>query len=92
MGHLFVECFCVQKVLLEGWGRLQVVMAQCLWLLHFAESPRKDFPGDSDSKQSACIAGDMSSILGSGRSPGEGKGYSSVLAWRFPWIEEPGGL
>ena len=34
-----------------------------------------DFPGDSDSKESACNAGDMGSIPGSGRSPGRGNGY-----------------
>ena len=31
---------------------------------------------------------------GSRRSPGEGYGWlthSSVLAWRIPWTEEPGG-
>ena len=32
------------------------------------------FPGGSDSKVSACNAGDLSSIPGSGRSPGEGNG------------------
>ena len=32
------------------------------------------FPGGSDSKESACNAGDSDSILGSGRSPGEGNG------------------
>ena len=32
------------------------------------------FPGDSDSKQFACNAGDPGSIPGSGRSPGEGNG------------------
>ena len=32
------------------------------------------FSGGSDSKESACDAGDQSSIPGSGRSPGEGKG------------------
>ena len=38
-------------------------------------------------------AGDASSIPGSGRSPGEGNGNpSSILAWRVPWEEEPGGL
>ena len=31
------------------------------------------FPGGSDGKESACNAGAMSSIPGSGRSPGEGK-------------------
>ena len=34
------------------------------------------FPGGSDSKESACKAGDQGSIPGSGRSPGKGNGYS----------------
>ena len=33
------------------------------------------FPGGSDSKESACNAGDQCSIPGLGRSPGEGNGY-----------------
>ena len=32
------------------------------------------FPGNSGGKESACNAGDVGSIPGSGRSPGEGKG------------------
>jgi len=32
------------------------------------------FPGGSDSKESACNAGDLSSIPGLGRFPGEGNG------------------
>ena len=33
------------------------------------------------------------SIPGSGRSPGEGMAtHSSILAWRTPWTEGPGGL
>ena len=36
---------------------------------------------------------DTSSIPGLERSPGRGHGtHSSVLAWRIPWTEEPGGL
>ena len=36
---------------------------------------------------------DSPSIPASGRSPGGGYGsYSSILAWRIPWTEEPGGL
>ena len=35
----------------------------------------KCFPGSSDSKQSACNAGDPGSIPGSVRSTGEGNGY-----------------
>ena len=44
-------------------------------------------------RASACNAGDLGSIPGSGRSPGEGNGtHSSILAWRIPWTEEPGRL
>ena len=40
----------------------------------------------SVSKESACNVGDLGSIPGLGRSPGERKGYrSSILAWRIPW-------
>ena len=44
-------------------------------------------------KESACNAVDVGSIPGSGRSPGEENGNpSSILTWRIPWTEEPGGL
>ena len=33
------------------------------------------FPGDSDGTESACNAGDLGSIPGLGRCPGEGEGY-----------------
>ena len=33
------------------------------------------FPGGSDCEESACNAGDLGSIPGSGRCPGEGDGY-----------------
>ena len=33
------------------------------------------FPGGSAGKESACNMGDLGSIPGLGRSPGEGKGY-----------------
>ena len=49
-------------------------------------------PGGSDGKESACSAGDLRLIPGSGRSPREGNAtHSSILAWRIPWTEEPGG-
>ena len=32
-------------------------------------------PGGSDGIESACNAGNLGSVLGSGRSPGEGNGY-----------------
>ena len=51
------------------------------------------FPGGSDGKASACNVGDPASIPRWGRSPGEGNGnHSSILAWKIPWMEEPGRL
>ena len=51
----------------------------------------KWFPGGSDSKESACIVGDLGSIPGLGRSPGEGNGKPlSILAWKIPWTESGG--
>ena len=44
-------------------------------------------------KESACNAGDLSSMPGLGRYPGEGNAtHSSTLAWRIPWTEELGRL
>ena len=51
------------------------------------------FPGGSDSKASACNVGDLGSIPGLGRSPGEGNGNPlQYFAWKIPWTEEPGRL
>ena len=51
------------------------------------------FTCSSVGKGSACSAGDLGSIPGLGRSPGEGKGnplqYSCLES---PWTEKPGGL
>ena len=45
------------------------------------------FPGGSAGKESMCNAGDLGSIPGLGRSPGEGSGYplqwASMLAQRI---------
>ena len=37
------------------------------------------FPGSSAGKESACNVGDLGSIPGLGRSPGEGKGHTPVF-------------
>ena len=56
-------------------------------------SPEGGVPWWLSGKESACSAGDMVSIPGSGRSPGEEMAaHSSILAWRIPWTEEPSGL
>ena len=41
------------------------------------------FPGGSDGKETACNAGDLGSIPGSGRSPGEENGNPL----QYPWLE-----
>ena len=55
--------------------------------------PLLGFPSGSDGTESDCNAGDLGSIPGLGRLPGEGMAtHSSILGWRIPWTEEPGGL
>ena len=51
------------------------------------------YPGGSDSKESACSAGDSVQSLGQ-EYPLEKvlATHSSILAWKIPWTEEPGGL
>ena len=49
--------------------------------------------GCSVSKESACKAGDPALIPALGRSLEKGMAtHSSILAWRIPLTEEPGGL
>ena len=68
------------------------------WLNRFSLSHHKAAFGrglcicGSAGKESACNMGDLSSIPGLGRSPGEGNSHSSILAWEIPWTEESGGL
>ena len=51
------------------------------------------FPGGSEGKESACNAGDLSSIPGWEDPLEKGMAtYSSILPWRIPWTEEPGRL
>ena len=50
-------------------------------------------PGGSDSRESACNTGDLDSVSGLGRSPGERNGNPpQYFACRIPWTEEPGRL
>ena len=56
---------CLSMLLQNG------IISFFLWL----SSIPPGFPGDSDSKESACNAEDPGSVPGSARSPGEGNGY-----------------
>ena len=51
------------------------------------------FSSGSDGKESACSAGDLGQSLGWEDPLEEGMAtHSSILVWRIPWREEPGGL
>ena len=51
------------------------------------------FPKGSVNKESACNAGDLGLIPGSGRSSGGGNGNPLQFSClKIPWREEPGGL
>ena len=56
---------------------------------YFKESEKEKqlgFPGGSADKESVYNVGDLGSIPGLGRSPGEGNGsHSSIQAWRILW-------
>ena len=55
----------------------------------------KGFPGGSVGKASAYSAGDQGLLQSLGQEdPLEKKmaTYSSILAWKIPWMEEPSGL
>ena len=56
-------------------------------------SPFRCFPGGSGGKASACNERDQVQSLGQ-EDPLEKEMaiYSSILAWKIPWTEEPGGL
>ena len=53
----------------------------------------KGFPGGTVLKNPPANAGDLVSISGLKRSPErEMASHCSILAWKIPWTEEPGGL
>ena len=57
---------CIVHGVTKSWTRLIN--------FHFQIIKSVGFPGSSDSKESACNAGDLGSSPGSQRFPGEGKG------------------
>ena len=75
------------------WGRRQkqhsmnsqlALQLVITFLLDWSIVDLGDFPGNSDGKETACIAGDSSLIPGLGRSPGEGIGYP-LQYLGLPW-------
>ena len=60
----FCQVFISDKLTKVCWPPQATALLQIIW----------GFPGGSDSKESACSAGDPGSVPRSGRSPGEGNG------------------
>ena len=61
--------------------------------MYMIELSGEDFLGGSDSKASAYNVGDLGLIPGSGNPlEKEMASHSSTLAWKIPWVKEPGRL
>ena len=74
MRFLNQEFFCAVSIHDRGGGKgVERVGVRGVHSLLFTRA--LGFPSGSDSKESACKAGDLGSIPGSGRSPGEENGY-----------------
>ena len=65
----------------------RIILLYCLKLIYiiYVYITYGNVPGGSDGKASACNAGDLGSIPGSGRSPGEG----SDNPLQYPCLENP---
>ena len=80
----------IKAILKARWGHgvpgSVINLCTILWLADGDQS--LGFPTGSDGKESACNAGDLDLIpLEKGMAT-----HSSILAWKIPWTEEPGGL
>ena len=88
-----LQCSCLENPR-DGraWWAAVYGVTQNQTQLKWLSSSRSSIglPGSSESKESACNAGNLGLIPGLERSPGEGNAtHSSILAWRIPWTEEP---
>ena len=70
-------------------GVMKIMSSSSLYLVYISWGLPKWLSG----KESTCNAGDMGSILGQeDLLEKEMATYCSILAWKVPWTEEPGGL
>ena len=73
-----IACFLFITVTILS---IKILLNNCIPYLGII--PIGGFPNNSVGKESACSAGDLSSIPGSGRSPGKGIGYPLQYSWAF---------
>ena len=77
---------CREVWVLLNSDECQQMNSETLWR-------NEGFPDGLSGKESTCNAGDLGLTLGLERSLGGRHGNPlSILAWRIPWTEEPGGL
>ena len=93
MGYPSITWFFLTRQNQRSWGAVHLVFSFVLQLSP-QSSPtasvlQVDFPGGSDGKASAYNAGDLvwEDLLEK-----EMATHSSILAWKIPRMEEPGGL
>ena len=80
-------------ILLKLWTVLNMWRTSLIPLALDLQKFRKDlgFPGGSDGKESSCNAW-VQSLGQENPLEKEMAMHSSILAWKIPWTEEPGGL
>ena len=75
---------CISLLVAQLVKNLPAMQETLVWFLDWEDPWRRDslpspiflgFPDGSDGRKSTCNVGDLSSIPGLGRYPGEGKGY-----------------
>ena len=86
------SCTLLLLLLLSRFSRVRLLATP--WTAAYQTPPSMGFTRHgSNGKESACNAGDLGSIPGSGRPLEKGIAtHSGILTWRIPWTEEPGGL
>ena len=96
----YVKAYVHTKTCLQGFLTALLIMAENLettqmfswWINKNLEDIRNVPVKFIDGKESAYSVGDLGSIPGLGRSPGEGNATRSrIMVWRVLWTEEPGG-
>jgi hypothetical protein len=91
-GCLGVPSIMVEKILLLLDMGGPFMCSVYTSILQYLVNAFLGFPGDSNQKESTCNTGDLDSVRGSGRSPGEGNGYPLQYSYLENSTEEPGGL
>ena len=100
---IYVLCLCLNFVVVAVFGLTVWIVTENLAHLYILRlltyldlclsSYFMGFPCGSDGKESACNVGDLGSIPGLGRPPGDtATSPSRILAWRIPWRGEPSRL